>query len=93
MAKRQKHEAQLAAAHARIHELTHKLEECMAHAWTLQMVLAATLVKATEHASIVLSLDERKAALDGEWGISTDVLPDPAQPMIVRVMREIGGVE
>lgn len=81
----------LAEANAHNASLQHRLSELQAHTWTLQMVCAAVLEKLTDNGAIVLTLEERKAALEGGWGIETTLLPDESKPMIVRIMR--GGNE
>ncbi len=80
-------EEALATANAHNATLQHRLAEIQTHAWTLQMVCAAVLEKLTDAGSLVLTLAERREALENEWGIETTVLPDESKPMIVRIMR------
>ncbi len=69
--------------------LKHQLREIQVHGWTLQMVCAAVLEKLTDDGALMLTLEERKAAMDGGWGFETQVLEDEAQPMIVRVRKDM----
>ena len=77
----------LAQSNAHVALLQRQVSELQVHAWTLQMVCAAMLEKLTESGSVVLTIEERRTALENKWGIETTILPDPAQPMIVRIMR------
>ena len=78
----------LAEANAENAQLRHALAEAQTHGWTLQMVCAAILEKLTDDGAVVLTVEERRPALEEEWGIETSVLDkEEYKPMIVRIVK------
>ena len=68
-------------------QLQKQVRELQVHTWEMQMISACMLDKLTDKGALVLTIQERRRALEGEWGIENTVLPDAAKPMIVRVVR------